>query len=71
MFVALTINCKCPVKEVLCSSDDSTDHGQSSAAVFVLFIGFAQQLRLEVAVILAPSAVTQTLVKQNNRLHLK
>lgn len=53
----LTINSKCPVKEILCSSNHSTDHRQSSATVFVFLIGFAQQLRLEVPIILTPSTM--------------
>lgn len=55
-FVALTIDSKSPVKQVLRSSDHSADHGQSSATVLVFLIGFAQQLRLKIPVILTPSA---------------
>lgn len=51
-----TINCKSSVEEVFCSSDYSTDYRQSPATIFVLLIGFAQQLRLQISVILTPSA---------------
>lgn len=56
----LTVNSKCPVKQVLCSSDHSVDHRKSSATVFVLLICFAQQLGLQIPVILAPAARRQT-----------
>lgn len=55
----VTVDGKSSVKQVLRCSDHSTDHGQRSAAVFVLLVGFAQQLRLKVPVVLAPSWRTQ------------
>lgn len=61
----LTINSKCPVKEILCSSNHSTDHRQSPATVFVFLIGFAQQLRLEVPIILTPSTIRHLSQKTN------
>lgn len=42
------------MKQVLRSSDYGADNRQCSAAVFVLLIGFAKQLRLEVTIILTP-----------------
>lgn len=56
----LTINCKSSVKEVLCSPNHSTNHRQSSAAVFILLVGFTQQLRLQIPIIFTPSAVRKT-----------
>lgn len=54
-YVVVTINSKSSVKQVLCSSDHGTDHRQGSAAVLVFLIGFAQQLRLKISIILTPS----------------
>lgn len=56
MLDVLTINCKRSVKEVFSSSDYSADHRESPATVFILLIGFAQQLGLQISVILTPSA---------------
>lgn len=64
-FTVLTINSKCPVKEILCSSNHSTNHRQSSATVFVFLIGFAQQLRLEVPIILTPSTMRHLSQEKN------
>lgn len=58
MFV-VTIDSKSSVKQVLRRSDHSADHRQSSAAVLVLLVGFAQQLRLKVPVVLTPLCKTQ------------
>lgn len=63
-FVVLTIDSESSVQQVLRSSDHSADHRQSSAAVLVLLVGFAQQLRLEVSVVFAPSATRKTHVRE-------
>lgn len=55
----VTVDGKSSVKQVLGRPDHGADHGQSSAAVLVLLVGFAQQLRLQVPVVLAPSCETQ------------
>lgn len=51
----LTIDSERPVKEILGSADHCTDHCESPAAVHVLLIGFAQQLGLQIPVILTPT----------------
>lgn len=56
----VTVDGESSVKQVLRRSDHSADHGQSSAAVLVLLVGFAQQLRLKVPVVLAPLWKTQS-----------
>lgn len=66
-----TIDSKSSVKQVLCSSDHSTDHRQSSATVLVLLIGFAQQLRLEIPVILTPSDTRKTHVRKRNTSEIR
>ncbi len=60
-----TINSKSSMKQVLRSSDHSTNHRQSSATVFVLLIGFAQQLRLQIPIVLAPSVARKTQVRKS------
>lgn len=58
-YFVITVDGKSSVEQVLGRPDHGTDHGQRSAAVLVLLVGFAQQLRLKVPVVLAPSGETQ------------
>ena len=58
---ALTVHSKGPLQQVLGGAHHGADHREGAAAVLVLLVGLAQQLRLEVPVILTPADRGRTL----------